>query len=375
MDKTLTYARANQKQIIALIRQMVECESPSEDPAALNRMRDLIAASVSGLAEIRKGRGGDLHCEFRLPGKRKQGEVLALGHFDTVWPVGTLAQMPFRRRDGRLWGPGVLDMKSGIAFFIFAMRALRELDLPVSRRVLLRLVGDEEIGSRSSRLRTEREARRSVAVLVLEFGAGLEGKLKTARKGVGVFEVRVSGKAAHAGIDFAAGANAIVELARQIDKIAAFTRLERGITVNPGIISGGRCSNVVPADAAAEFDVRFSKLKDGPVLERKFRRLKPADNRCAIHVTGGINRPPMVRSPQIGRLFRLARKLAQQLGVELEEASTGGASDGNFTAAAGVPTLDGLGAVGEGAHAPNESILIDRIADRTALLAKLVAAL
>jgi glutamate carboxypeptidase len=375
MDKVLTYARANQEQTIRLIRRMVECESPSDDPAALSRMRDVISSEVSPLARVREVRGGHLQCEFYLPGKRKQGQILVLGHFDTVWPVGTLARMPFRREGGRLWGPGVLDMKSGIAFFVCAMRALRKLDMPVARRVLLQLNCDEEEGSPSSRPVTEREARRSVAVLVLEPGTGPDGKLKTARKGGGVYEVSVHGKAAHAGVDFSAGASAVVELARQVDRIASFTRLERGITVNPGVIAGGTRSNVVAAEARVEVDVRFGRSRDAPALDRKFRKLKPFDKRCTMEVSGGLDRPPMERTPAIGRLFRAARKLAGELGVEVEESMTGGGSDGNYTAALGVPTLDGLGAVGEGAHAPNESILVDRIADRTALLAKLVQAL
>jgi glutamate carboxypeptidase len=282
--------------------------------------------------------------------------------------------MPFRRAGGRLWGPGVLDMKAGIAFFIFAVQALRELDIALPHKVALQINSDEEVGSESSRALTEKNAARSQAVLVLEPGTGLAGKLKTARKGVGDFTVSVRGRASHAGVDFQAGASAIVELSRQIEHIAQFVNLKRGITVNPGTISGGTRSNVVAAQASAEVDIRLMRLKDFPGLERKFRALKPFDNRCCIEVTGGLNRPPMERSAGIARLFRTAQKLARQLGVEIEESLTGGGSDGNFTAAMGVPTLDGLGAVGEGAHAVNESILVDRIADRTALLAKLLAA-
>jgi glutamate carboxypeptidase len=229
------------------------------------------------------------------------------------------------------------------------------------------------VGSESSRALTEKNAARSQAVLVLEPGTGLEGKLKTARKGVGVFTVVVRGKAAHAGVDFQAGASAVVELARQINRIVGFTELERGITVNPGVIAGGMRSNVVAAEARAEVDIRVRRLKDAPALEQKFRALKPYDQRCTVEVSGGLNRPPMERSAGIARLCRTAQKLARGMGVELEESQTGGGSDGNFTAALGVPTLDGLGGVGEGAHAANESILIDRMADRTALIAKLLA--
>jgi glutamate carboxypeptidase len=265
-------------------------------------------------------------------------------------------------------------MKAGIAFFIFAVRALRDLDIAVPHKVALQVNSDEEVGSESSRALTEKNAARSQAVLVLEPGTGLAGKLKTARKGVGGFTVTVRGRASHAGVDFEAGASAIVELSRQIERIAQFVDLKRGITVNPGVISGGTRSNVVAAEASAQIDIRVLRLKDAAALERKFRALRPFDKRCSIAVTGGLNRPPMERSAGIVRLFRTAQKLARELGVEIEESLTGGGSDGNFTAAMGVPTLDGLGAVGEGAHAVNESILVDRIADRTALLAKLLAA-
>jgi glutamate carboxypeptidase len=357
---------------------MVECESPSEEPMAVNRLSELIADRLSGVARVRRAAGGrygrHLQCEFRLPGRRKEGRLLVLGHLDTVWPLGALKQMPFRRHAGRLWGPGVLDMKSGVAFFIFAMQALRDLEIPVLRRVLLQLNSDEEVGSESSRALTEREARRASAVLVLEPGAGLEGKLKTARKGVGTYTVEVEGKAAHAGIDPAAGASAIVEMARQITRIAAFSRPARGITVNPGVVSGGSRSNVVAAQARMLCDVRVPRMEDAAALDRQFGSLRPVDPRCRLTVTGGVNRPPLERTPAIASLFRTARKLGRELGVEIEESSTGGGSDGNFTAALGIPTLDGLGGVGEGAHAINESILISRIADRTALLAKLIAA-
>jgi len=376
-DPLLSHIRARQDAIVALIRQFVECESPSDNTAAVNRFVELIGDAVSPFARTKLVPGGKfgkhLVCEMQLPGARKRGQILALGHSDTVWPMGTLRGMPFRQAGGRLWGPGVLDMKAGIVFFIFAAQALRDLDIPVPHKVVLQINSDEEVGSESSRALTEKNAARSRAVLVLEPGTGLAGKLKTARKGVGDFTVTVHGRAAHAGVDFQAGASAIVELSRQIERIAQFVNLKRGITVNPGVISGGTRSNVVAAEAIAEVDIRLMRLKDFPELERKFRALKPFDKRCSIEVTGGLNRPPMERSPAIARLFRTARTLARQLGVEIEESLTGGGSDGNFTAALGVPTLDGLGAVGEGAHAVNESILVDRIADRTALLAKLLA--
>ena len=242
----------------------------------------------------------------------------------------------------------------------------------MARKVVLLVVSDEEVGSETSRHVTEAEARRSNAVLVLEPGTGLTGKLKTARKGVGDYRITVEGKAAHAGVDFENGASAILELARQIERVAAFTNLRRGITVNPGVISGGTRTNVIAAEAHVDVDIRVVKQKDAPALDRKFHALKPFDKRCKLTITGGLNRPPMERTPEIAALFRRAKLLAKDLGVDLEESSTGGGSDGNFTAGLGIPTLDGLGGVGEGAHALNESILEDRIADRTALLACLL---
>ena len=380
MDVLLRYARQKEGEIVALIREFVECESPSDNPASINRFADLMAERVKDMARVRAYSGGNtcgkhIRCEFALHGAKKQGQILALGHSDTVWPLGTLAAMPFRQSKGRLWGPGVFDMKGGLAFFIFAMRALWELEVPVARKVILQVNSDEEIGSPSSRTLTEDAARRSAAVLVLEPGTGLDGKLKTARKGVGDYKITVRGRAAHAGLDFSNGASAILEMSRQIERIVRFTRLDRGITVSPGVIQGGTRSNVIPAECRAEIDVRIPRASARAYLDRQFASLKPFDKRCTIEVTGGMNRPPMERSAGTRALFRKAKTLAAELGVSLEESSTGGGSDGNFTAALGVPTLDGLGAVGEGAHAPNESILIDRIADRTALLAKLVAAI
>jgi len=374
MHPYLAHSRLKQKDIVAFIGKLVECESPSDNPAALARCADLLADKLSTLGKVKRFKGGHLRCEFTLPGPRKKapGQILALGHLDTVWPMGTLAHMKFREEHGRLWGPGVLDMKAGLAFLAYAVLILRELDQPVRRKLVLQVNADEETGSDSSRPLTEDAARQSAAVLVLEPGTGLEGKLKTARKGVGDYTVTVRGRAAHSGVDFSNGASAILELARQVERIALFTDLDRGLTVNPGVISGGTRVNVIAAEAHAEVDIRIARMKDAASLDKKFRALKPFDKRCTITIEGGVNRPPMERSAGIGKLFSTARKLASELGVTLEESATGGGSDGNFTAALGVPTLDGLGAVGEGAHALNESILVDRIADRTALLAALI---
>ncbi|MBI4890472.1 MAG: M20 family metallopeptidase [Acidobacteria bacterium] len=378
MDAILTRAQAAQPAILSALRQMVECESPSDDAAAVSRFMDLLAAQAADVATVKIFPGGrfgkNMLLTFQLPGpKRKSGpRILGVGHGDTVWPVGTLKSMPWREEGGRLWGPGVLDMKAGLAFFVAAMRILRDLDLPVKRPVALWVVSDEEVGSEASRPLTEKMALDSAAVLVAEPGTGLTGKLKTARKGVGDYVVQVHGKASHAGVDFLSGASAIVELARQIERIASFTDLDKGLTVNPGVIRGGSRTNVVAAQAEVEVDIRIARIRDFAPLHKRFLGLKPVDPRCRIEVTGGLNRPPMERTKGVAALYRAAYTLAKKhLGLTIEESATGGGSDGNFTAGLGVPTLDGIGAVGEGAHAVNESILIDRIADRTALLAHL----
>jgi glutamate carboxypeptidase len=384
MHPFLRYAAEHEGDMIRLLQEFVECESPSSDAGAVAHFVDLIVDRTSDIASTKVVRfkssgpnvyGPHLRLEFKTNGRRKDGQILGLGHSDTVWPLGTLKSMPFRRTKGRLWGPGVLDMKAGLAFFIYAVRALRECDVPVPRRVVLLVVSDEEMGSETSRALTEKEAAKSKAVLVVEPGTGLEGKLKTSRKGVGDYTVRVDGVAAHAGVDFANGASAIVEMARQIETISTFTDLKRGITVNPGIVRGGTRTNVVAADAEVDVDIRVARLKDAMPLDRKFRALKPFDGRCRLTISGGLNRPPMERSPAIRSLFEQAQRAGTDLGLTIEESATGGGSDGNFTSALGIPTLDGLGGVGEGAHAPNESILIDRMADRVALLALMIQSL
>ena len=377
MHSYLRSATGKRRDTIELIRQMVACETPSGDAAGANRFADLLAEQTRDIAVAKKldcgSFGSALRLDFKLPGKKGRGQLLGLGHSDTVWPAGTLQHMPWREAKGRLWGPGVLDMKSGLAFFLGAARLLVELDVPVPRQVALLVVPDEEVGSLRSRPLTEQQAGASEAVLVLEPGTGLTGKLKTARKGVGRYLVTVRGRAAHAGVDFADGVSAIVELAHQIVRISALTDLDRGTTVNPGVIRGGTRSNVVPAEAAVEVDVRAVTGKLGSKVEKQFRALRPHDKRCSVLVEGGWNRPPMERSKAIRKIFRQAQTIAGGMNLSLEESSTGGASDANFTAALGVPTLDGLGGVGEGAHAETESILSNRIADRVALLAGLLA--
>src|SRR5579863_2310282 len=289
MDPLLGWARKNQSAIVKTIREFVECESPTDSPVDVKWFMDLLVEAVSDIATCRLTSECALICKFKLPGRRKKGQLLALGHGDTVWPLGTLETMPFRRAQGRLWGPGVLDMKAGLAFFIFAMRALIELDIPVPHEVVLLVNPDEETGSKTSRPGTEALARKSKAVLVLEPGTGLEGKAKTSRKGIGAWTLKVLGIASHAGVDFASGSSAVVELARQIEIVSGFTDLARGITVNPGVIAGGTRSNVIAAEASAEIDFRVPRLADAKSLDRKFRSLKPFEKRCSLELTGGLN--------------------------------------------------------------------------------------
>jgi glutamate carboxypeptidase len=260
-------------------------------------------------------------------------------------------------------------MKAGVVMALTAISVLKDVSL--LRPITLLINSEEEIGSEVSRPITERLALESQAVFVLEPAQGLA--LKTARKGVGHFDIHVTGIGAHSGVDFERGHSAILELTRQIEKIATFTDLRRGLTVNPGVISGGTRSNVIAAEAHAEIDVRIARASDEKRVDRLFASLKPFDKACALTITGGINRPPMERKPGTVALFKQAKKLAAQLGFELDEASTGGGSDGNFTAALGVPTLDGMGAIGAGAHAAHEHIVTEHIVPRTALLAAMLA--
>ncbi len=373
----LAFAKAQRSSMIEAIRRMVEQESPSFDKAAVDRAGEQLAEEFSRRGERvqfhRSERFGN-HLQADFAGTRGDKPVLLLGHFDTVWDVGTLATMPFREKDGRLWGPGVLDMKAGIAQILFAVDALTQIRGALPRPVTVLLVSDEEVGSESSRAIIESLAKRSSAVLVLEPSFGPEGALKTARKGVGDYLVKVYGKAAHAGLDPKKGHSAITELAQQILEISKFTDMKRGITVNAGVIRGGTRTNVIAAEAEVEVDARIARLQDAAGLDRRFRALKPFDKQCTLEISGGINRPPLERTPSVAKLFAQAQALALEMdpAFKLKEAAVGGGSDGNFTAALGIPTLDGLGAVGDGAHAAHESVVIAELPRRTALLAGLI---
>jgi glutamate carboxypeptidase len=357
------------------IRHLVEVESPSDNKQAVDRLGELLAGrfeALGGHSKFHRTESFGNHLQVDFPGKRGES-VLLLGHMDTVYPMGTLAGMPCRVADGKLWGPGALDMKSGIGLMLHALEALQSWhaqDLP--RPVTVLLVSDEEVGSDSSRRITEAVARRSGAVLVLEPSLGPHGAVKTARKGVAEYQIKVMGTAAHAGLDFEKGQSAILELAKQITEISRLVDLKHGLTLNVGLISGGTRTNVVPAEANAAVDVRIVRMKDAAAIHRKLRALKPFNRKCKLNITGGLNRPPMERNVGVAELYKKASAIAKQLGWKLEEAAVGGGSDGNFTAGLGIPTLDGLGGVGEGAHAANESIVLSHLPRRAALLAELI---
>jgi glutamate carboxypeptidase len=372
MRALLAGARRKQSALLDLTRKLVLAESPSDDKAAVDACVALAAgriAELGGRVRLHRQRSfGDV-LEARFGPKSKAGRVLLLGHLDTVWPLGTLKQMPCRVGEDRLWGPGTLDMKAGAAIALTAIEMLTEAGL-LEREVILLLNSEEEVGSPVSRPITEKLAAECAAVFVLEPGQG--PAYKTARKGTGNWRIEIKGVAAHAGVDFESGASAIRELARVVETVSGWTDVKRGLTVSVGTAGGGSKTNVIPAEAWAEVDVRITRQGDGTRIERKFTGLKAKDKRCSLSVTGGINRPPMVRTRGTVELYRRARSLAGELGLALDEAATGGASDGNFTSALGVPTLDGMGAVGEGAHASHESIVIEHLAPRTALLAGLL---
>jgi glutamate carboxypeptidase len=358
------------------LRNLVAIESPSDNKPSVDAAVTHIVRLAPDLhARVKRHKQkhfGDI-LELRFgPARSSDQPILLLGHLDTVWPLGTLRTMPFHERDGRLFGPGVLDMKAGVTMALAAIRALQTLQIP-TRPITLLLNSDEEVGSPVSRPITEHLALASSAVLVLEPAQGLA--CKTARKGIADYRLEVTGVAAHSGVDFDRGHSAILELARLLQTVAGFTKPSLGRTVNPGIIGGGTRSNVVAAHAWAEVDVRIARASDAAAVEKLFRSLRCTDPHCTLKVTGGMNRPPMERKPGTVALYKHAHRLAANLGFDLPEAATGGGSDGNFTAALGVPTLDGLGAVGEGAHAAHESVVIEHLIPRTALLAALLATL
>ena len=372
MTSLLTHCEQQLPWLLETIEALVSHESPTGDVAAINRCLAELESCLTGLGgvvtRLPGGSAGD-HLRAGFGSGAKQ--VLLLGHIDTVWPIGTLARRPFREAHGTLRGPGVFDMKAGLGLAALAVKALAAHPDGLPGRIVMLVTADEETGSAASRAIIEAEAIASDAVLVLE-PALPDGSLKTSRKGCGEFVLRVSGRAAHAGIEPEKGASAISELARQIPRIEALHDAAAGTTVNVGVIRGGSRPNVVAAEAAAFIDVRVAFPAEAARISGALRALAPSDSRVQLAVSGRIDRPPMERSAGVASLFALAQAVAQDLGRTLGEGATGGGSDGNLTAALGVPTLDGLGAVGGGAHADDEHVTVADLPWRAALLAGLL---
>jgi glutamate carboxypeptidase len=379
MRSLLDWLRPRERAMTRLLGRFVCAESPSFDKPAVDRFGRIVAsewkkrgATVMRLRQ--RERGDHVRVEWRPRGRGTTGQILVLGHLDTVYDTGTIARMPFRVSRGRAWGPGTFDMKGGLVIALFAMDALAAAACLPKKRIVFLWTSDEEIGSGSSRAAIEREAKRSDAVLVLEPAAGLNGRVKTGRKGVGEIEIVATGRAAHAGLNPEDGINAIQEISLQIARISRWNRTRRGITVNAGVIEGGTRTNVIPERARVLVDLRAARVEDMRALERKFRALRPILRGAKLEIRGGFNRPPMEKKMSAA-LYVKTRALAGEMGITLGEAFVGGGSDGNFTAALGVPTLDGLGAIGEGAHSPGENLVVRALPERAALLAGLLTAL
>jgi glutamate carboxypeptidase len=370
---------AFQPAMLEVLEQLVNHESPSTDKPALDGYARKVAARFEDLgAEAtlfpRPINGAQLKISLRNEGHRAEKPVLLLCHYDTVWPLGTIEKQPYQVEEDKAFGPGIYDMKASHVMAEFALRGIIELGLQLPRPVDVLFTSDEEIGSPTSRDLIEEQAANSEYVLVLEPPTA-EGALKTARKGVGGYTLQVEGRAAHAGSQPELGISAINELAHQIIYLQNLADLERGTTINVGVVKGGTRSNVIAAHAEAVIDLRVWTPQEAERIENALRGLQPAASGVEIEIHGEINRPPMVRTEAIIDLFRRVQQVGEKLGLELEEGSTGGGSDGNFTAAMGVTTLDGLGAMGDGAHAVHEHILISHLAVRTGLLAAILAEL
>jgi glutamate carboxypeptidase len=361
--------------LLETLETLVRLESPSTDKQAVDRcgaeLEHHLRTMGARIARLERAERGDhLRAEFGSG----LGQVLVLTHFDTVWPVGQLDRMPLRREGGRLYGPGVYDMKGGLTIAVLAIRALLAVAPSLLPRLVLLLTTDEETGSPTSRSIIEDEARQSDAVLVLEPSMPESGAVKTARKGCATFELRVRGVAAHSG-EPEQGASAVLELAEQLLAIERFGHLDRDVSITACMAGGGARTNVVPEEAWALFDVRVPTLADAAQAEAALRALQPRRARTQLALSGGLERPPLERTPAVVRLFEMARSVAAEIGLELGEGGSSGVSDGNFTAALGVPTLDGLGAIGAGAHALDEHVEIAALAPRAALVAGLLARL
>ena len=374
LKNVLTFAKSQQTSMVEDLEILVNCESPSHDKVRLDTLSTVLVKqflAIGASCEILKAKQHGNHVRIDFSSSQRDPvlkPVLILGHFDTVWPVGTLVQRPFQVKEGLAFGPGAFDMKGGIIIIEYALRIIKTLNLPLFRPVVILLNSDEEIGSPSSRKLIKRLAKESQYVLVME-PALLGGVLKTERKGVGAFELKIEGRAAHAGSEPDNGINAIVELAHQILHIQTFANPDLGTTLNVGIISGGTRSNVVPAFAQARIDGRAWTMEEAHRIENAFQNLQPFNPKVNLQVRGGFGRPPMERVPGTAKLFETAASAGRELGMTLIEGKTGGASDGNFCTALGIPTLDGLGVTGLGAHANNEQVNIVSLPERAALLA------
>jgi glutamate carboxypeptidase len=363
-------------QMLDILRQLTLMESPSLEKTPTDRCCEFLAglwsqrgASVEVIPQ--KHRGNHLRAVYRPTAAPAKSQLLVLGHYDTVYPVGTLARMPFRMAGGKAYGPGVFDMKAGIVQAMFALEALQNAATQPAKRIVFLWTSDEEIGSASSRSLLESEARRSDAVFVLEPALGLRGLLKISRKGVGEAKLTVHGRASHAGLAPEKGINAIHELAAQIARIEKWNDPRRGVSVNADLIEGGTRTNVVAERASATLDLRAWRASDMHSVEKRLHSLKPVHRGAKLELTGGFDRPPLEREHSAA-LFARAKSLAKSMGFSIGAAAAGGGSDGNLTAALGIPTLDGLGAVGDGAHASHEHILTRTMPQRAALLAALL---
>lgn len=375
MHPVMAYMQQNATNIVEDLKRVVSMESPSLDKAAVDRLgahlADLfreLGATVQVLP--RERRGDILRVEWGTG--REEGQTLVLSHMDTVFAVGDIAKNPLRIENGRLYGPGTSDMKGGVINFIWALRCMKELGLQPRRKVVALLTSDEEVGSEASREAIEEEARRSAVALVTEPAMPPTGALKTWRKGTGAYTLHVTGKPAHAGADPTKGISAVEELAHHILTLQKLTDLSVGTTVNVGVIAGGSRSNVVAAEAKADIDVRFMTMEEAHRVDNLIRGLQPVLPGAKLTVTGGINRPPMVRNDATVALFQQAQALAGELGFALGEAGTGGGSDGNFTSGVGCPTIDGLGACGDGLHTFEEYVEVDSLPQRAALMVRLL---
>ena len=364
-------------QMVDLLRELTLLESPSLEKPATDRCCGFLADQWQlrgGDVQVLKQslRGDHLRVSWTSATSGASRQLLVLGHYDTVHPTGSLARMPFRVAGGKAYGPGTFDMKAGIVQALFAFEVLQELKVPIARDIVFLWTSDEEIGSKSSRELIEAEARRSEAVFVLEPSLGPRGLLKTSRKGVGEAELIVHGRASHAGLEPEKGVNAIHELAAQILRFEKWNNYRRGVIVNANLIEGGSRTNVVADRAKATLDLRAWTVSDMRALEKRLHSLKSIRRGAKLEVHGGFDRPPLERK-RSAALFTQAKSLARQIGVSLGEGAAGGGSDGSFTAALGVPTLDGLGAVGGGAHSPHEHVVVRAMPQRAALLAALLA--